>query len=163
LWIGVRDGADDLARLARAGGQATVPLGFRPGERPYHPHLTLARSRRPRSLAPLGAMIGGGAVGPPWSARWAGRFPGDPPPDRRLDGGRGLPAVHLTRRAARAPRAGAPVHDGRAGHTPSQTGTTDRSVMAAPMATYWLVTYPRIVPLVTCSHWLVDPLALLTT
>jgi 2'-5' RNA ligase len=81
LWIGVGDGADDLAQLAGAVGQATVPLGFRPDERPYHAHLTLARSRRPRSLAALVAMIGDGAVGRPWPAREVVLFESDTRPD----------------------------------------------------------------------------------
>ncbi|HEY7404064.1 MAG TPA: RNA 2',3'-cyclic phosphodiesterase [Candidatus Angelobacter sp.] len=54
FWIGV-DGGDPLARLAATVDAATEKLGVAREEKPYHPHLTLARaSSHPlRELAPL--------------------------------------------------------------------------------------------------------------
>ena len=50
LWIGVHEGGDGLTSLAGAVADATVPLGFAVDDRPYRPHLTVARSARARDL-----------------------------------------------------------------------------------------------------------------
>lgn len=52
LWVGLDDPADALGRLA--GGVASALAGFLddPEERPYHPHITIARARRPSSVPP---------------------------------------------------------------------------------------------------------------
>ncbi len=42
LWAGVRENAA-LRRLHQAVAAVLAPLGYRPEERPYSPHLTLAR------------------------------------------------------------------------------------------------------------------------
>jgi 2'-5' RNA ligase len=54
FWAGV-DGGDHLARLASSIDAALEKLGFQRETKPYHPHLTLARtSSRPlRGLKPL--------------------------------------------------------------------------------------------------------------
>ena len=54
FWAGV-DGGDHLPRLASSIDAATEKLGFARETKPYHPHLTLARtSSRPlRGLKPL--------------------------------------------------------------------------------------------------------------
>ena len=52
LWVGLDDPADALGRLA--GGVASALAGFLddPEERPYHPHITIARARRPSDVPP---------------------------------------------------------------------------------------------------------------
>jgi 2'-5' RNA ligase len=54
FWAGV-DGGENLARLASLIDAVLANTGISPEERPYHPHLTLARtSSRPlRELEPL--------------------------------------------------------------------------------------------------------------
>lgn len=54
FWVGVEAG-EPLARLAKLTGDATAPLGVPREDRPFHPHLTLARLN-PRADPP-------GAVG----------------------------------------------------------------------------------------------------
>lgn len=54
-WLGVARGRDDLARLATAAEEAARSAGLPPEERPFHPHLTLARFRPPVDLRPAGA------------------------------------------------------------------------------------------------------------
>ena len=43
LWLGIRRGADELGAMARALDGALAPLGWPPEDRPYRPHLTVAR------------------------------------------------------------------------------------------------------------------------
>ncbi len=54
LWVGF-DASPELSVLANDVRAALEPLGFPPDERPFHPHLTLARARKgnalPRGLA----------------------------------------------------------------------------------------------------------------
>jgi RNA 2',3'-cyclic 3'-phosphodiesterase len=45
VWIGIGAGREDLARLAAAVEDRCADLGFPSEERPYNPHLTLARAR----------------------------------------------------------------------------------------------------------------------
>jgi RNA 2',3'-cyclic 3'-phosphodiesterase len=44
LWIGIEQGADRLASLARAVDQALAPIGIPAEGRPFRPHLTVART-----------------------------------------------------------------------------------------------------------------------
>jgi 2'-5' RNA ligase len=60
IWLGVADADGGLARLAVAVGEALVAAGWAADDRPYTPHLTLARvdgvrsgSRVARRLATL--------------------------------------------------------------------------------------------------------------
>ncbi|GMU77893.1 MAG: RNA 2',3'-cyclic phosphodiesterase [Acidimicrobiia bacterium] len=65
LWVGLADGGA-VAELAEAAERACVTAGFPAEERPFHPHLTVARSPRARDLrAPVGA-IGTHPIGGPW-------------------------------------------------------------------------------------------------
>ncbi len=43
LWLGIRHGAEELGAIARALDVALAPLGWPPEDRPYRPHLTVAR------------------------------------------------------------------------------------------------------------------------
>lgn len=43
LWAGIREGADRLAALKKSLDTGLSAAGFPPEERPYHPHITLAR------------------------------------------------------------------------------------------------------------------------
>ncbi|ANF95993.1 RNA 2',3'-cyclic phosphodiesterase [Paenibacillus bovis] len=43
LWIGPEGDTDSLHHLQSEVQQACLPLGFVPEQRPYHPHLTVAR------------------------------------------------------------------------------------------------------------------------
>lgn len=54
-WLGVETGRGELARLAEAAEEAARAAGRPPQERPFHPHLTLARFRPPVDLRPAGA------------------------------------------------------------------------------------------------------------
>ena len=46
LWIGLGGALDSLATLAGCVAQAVVPLGFPLEDRPFRPHLTVARVKR---------------------------------------------------------------------------------------------------------------------
>jgi len=52
FWAGIR-GGESLPQLARSAEDACASLGIPRENRPYSPHLTLARIRRPADLAPL--------------------------------------------------------------------------------------------------------------
>ena len=49
LWIGVDEGAARLAELARSAEAAARAAGFAPEEKPWKPHLTVARIQPPRT------------------------------------------------------------------------------------------------------------------
>ncbi|MCX7906223.1 MAG: RNA 2',3'-cyclic phosphodiesterase [Bacteroidetes bacterium] len=52
VWLGFRED-ENLIRLHRALGQELRAWGFRPEERPFRPHLTVARLKRPMPLRDL--------------------------------------------------------------------------------------------------------------
>lgn len=57
IWLGVVEGANDLAALARRVDEAVVPLGWPPEERPFRGHLTLARCEPgPAAVAAVGRL-----------------------------------------------------------------------------------------------------------
>jgi RNA 2',3'-cyclic 3'-phosphodiesterase len=56
LWVGIERGRDDLVALAAGVEAALSPLGFETEDRPYHPHLTLARFPKPQFIGPLEAV-----------------------------------------------------------------------------------------------------------
>ena len=47
VWAGVTDGASETVELARRVDTALAKLGFARDERPFSPHVTLGRVRRP--------------------------------------------------------------------------------------------------------------------
>ena len=55
VWLGVTDGREQLLLVERETSARLTPLGIPEEERPYSPHLTLARVRDPAGLksAPL--------------------------------------------------------------------------------------------------------------
>ncbi len=53
LWLGVEDGTGGLARLHSRLEAECAAAGFEREERPFHPHLTLARLRAPQGARPL--------------------------------------------------------------------------------------------------------------
>jgi 2'-5' RNA ligase len=50
LWIGVGQGAGQLTGLAERLDARLAALGHQPEQRPFVPHLTIARSRQPQQL-----------------------------------------------------------------------------------------------------------------
>ena len=56
LWVGLADPGQALAHLNECLTAALIPIGFSPEDRPFHPHLTLARvqnSIRSNQLLPV--------------------------------------------------------------------------------------------------------------
>jgi 2'-5' RNA ligase len=53
VWLAVAAGGDDLVGLAVSCERAAVAAGFDPEERPFHPHLSLARVRPAQNLTTL--------------------------------------------------------------------------------------------------------------
>lgn len=53
VWIGVDEGVKQLTRLNEIAEEAAVSAGLSPEERPYVPHLTLARVRPPQDVSEL--------------------------------------------------------------------------------------------------------------
>jgi len=69
LWIGLGGALDGLSELAECVGQAVVPLGFPQEDRPFRPHLTVARVKKDhravgRALDTLGVFTAPFACGP---------------------------------------------------------------------------------------------------
>jgi 2'-5' RNA ligase len=61
LWLGIRDSSSQLARLHPTLETECADAGFKREQRPFHPHLTLARLRNPagaRTLAELHKELG---------------------------------------------------------------------------------------------------------
>jgi len=56
LWIGIEDRSGRLALLNRALEDECANAGFPREERPFHPHLTLARLRKPHDSRHLAAV-----------------------------------------------------------------------------------------------------------
>jgi RNA 2',3'-cyclic 3'-phosphodiesterase len=63
LWIGAAAGGEELVGLAAAVSGALGPLGYEAEQRPFHPHLTVARLRVPDDVGAVLAALGGEAVG----------------------------------------------------------------------------------------------------
>jgi 2'-5' RNA ligase len=64
LWIGISEGASQLADMVRRLDVGLVPLGWPPEDRPFAPHLTLARTdgvpgadERARRLVEVAAAV----------------------------------------------------------------------------------------------------------
>ena len=58
LWIGLGDGVEPMIRLAADVDQGLDGLGFEPDNKPYQPHLTIARFREPHQSATVVEHVG---------------------------------------------------------------------------------------------------------
>lgn len=67
LWLGVAEGAALLDQLAAAVGVVLGPRGYPPEDRDFHPHLTLARCKRPADLRDALGRLPSDPVGPGWT------------------------------------------------------------------------------------------------
>jgi len=67
VWLGVKEGADSLARLAATVAEAMTPVVGGPEERAYHAHLTLARVARLADLRAAEDAARRVVVGPHWT------------------------------------------------------------------------------------------------
>ena len=56
LWLGISDPSGGLARLQRRLEDECAGAGFTREERPFHPHLTIARLRRPEGARRLASQ-----------------------------------------------------------------------------------------------------------
>ncbi len=56
LWLGITDASDGLARLQSRLDKECDREGFPPEQRPFHPHLTIARPRVPKGARRLAAL-----------------------------------------------------------------------------------------------------------
>lgn len=56
LWAGAADPGDALPHLAQAADRAAVEVGIEPERRPFRPHITIGRCRRPCAL-PMGKFL----------------------------------------------------------------------------------------------------------
>ena len=57
LWAGIGDGSEELVSLAHAVEAALEPEGFDREDRPFVPHMTLGRARRPATFDPSAAAL----------------------------------------------------------------------------------------------------------
>ena len=64
LWAGVDEGRAALARLGAAVEDGMAGLGFEREERPFAPHVTLARVREPRRAPALAGALAEAATQP---------------------------------------------------------------------------------------------------
>jgi 2'-5' RNA ligase len=67
LWVGVDGDVERLRHLAGSVAGAARHSGLAVEDRPYRPHVTLARARPPADLRPLAALLEG-YEGPGWTA-----------------------------------------------------------------------------------------------
>lgn len=56
IWLGIKDSSDGLSRLQSNLEAECVNIGFPREERPFHPHLTLARIRAPQGARELARL-----------------------------------------------------------------------------------------------------------
>lgn len=59
IWVGVQDSSGELGRLQRSVDECLHTLGYPTEKRAFHPHLTLARSRKAskNELSSLGQLV----------------------------------------------------------------------------------------------------------
>ena len=57
LWLGITGEVEALGRIQRDLEAELAPFGYRPEERDFRPHLTLARARDPRGDPELAAAV----------------------------------------------------------------------------------------------------------
>jgi 2'-5' RNA ligase len=68
MWLGVREGETELVALAGAVAGLTATVGFAAEDRPFRPHLTLARASTPTDLrAAIAVLDTVGDIGPAWT------------------------------------------------------------------------------------------------
>ena len=67
LWAGIEHEGDALRHLARGTRSVCAKAGAAPDGGPFHPHLTLARLRRPGEVTRWLRVLGGYA-GPGWTS-----------------------------------------------------------------------------------------------
>lgn len=70
VWVGVGEGAAEVRRLKERLDAVLDPLGFEPGERDFHPHLTLGRVKEPGRP---GVLAGAAASWKVPTERWTTR------------------------------------------------------------------------------------------
>jgi 2'-5' RNA ligase len=56
LWLGISDSSNTLARLQQALEDECAAAGFKREQRPFHPHITIARLRQPAGARQLAAI-----------------------------------------------------------------------------------------------------------
>ncbi|WP_226001672.1 RNA 2',3'-cyclic phosphodiesterase [Paenibacillus sp. BJ-4] len=66
LWRGVTGQRESLDQLFHSILRATEPLGFKPEERPYRPHITVARSYTGQQPAPSSVWQPNDRIAEPW-------------------------------------------------------------------------------------------------
>ncbi|MGW9526637.1 RNA 2',3'-cyclic phosphodiesterase [Paenibacillus terrae] len=66
LWRGVTGQKDSLNQLHQSIVEATESLGFKPEERPYRPHITVARSYIGQQPIPASMFQSDDRIGEPW-------------------------------------------------------------------------------------------------
>jgi 2'-5' RNA ligase len=81
LWLGVVQGAKALGDLSADVGAAASSCGAAPDERPFRPHVTLARARAGADVRALLDVIGEGPVGPAWTIDEVVLFSSDTRPE----------------------------------------------------------------------------------
>jgi 2'-5' RNA ligase len=57
VWAGVKDGREELAKLANAVENLLEPLGFEPERRPFRGHITVARVKNPAAAKAVGDIV----------------------------------------------------------------------------------------------------------
>jgi 2'-5' RNA ligase len=67
LWVGLAEGSDVLARLAKELAERLARIGYEPDARPLRPHLTLVRCASPTDARAAIAAFGSDPVGPVWN------------------------------------------------------------------------------------------------
>ena len=99
MWIGLDEGAPELAMLADAVQRGDRSRsGYEPDHRDFTAHVTVARSPRARPMASLVHALGDGPVGPVFHVTDVVLMESDTRPGRRrLPRGRDLPARRVTR------------------------------------------------------------------
>lgn len=58
LWVGLHEGAEQLASLSQAIDEGLDGLGFEPDEEGFQPHMTLARFRESHEAGELASQVG---------------------------------------------------------------------------------------------------------
>jgi 2'-5' RNA ligase len=57
LWAGIAQGGAEASSLQKAIEDKSTELGLQPGDRPFHPHLTLGRVRSPKGRGLLAEAV----------------------------------------------------------------------------------------------------------